>query len=144
MYFCKNCGSPYQTDQAVVCVKCGAPKGQGVNYCHNCGRPVQPGAVVCMNCGVALGVVPGVNAKSKLAAGLFGIFLGQFGVHNFYLGYTTKAIIQLVMVIVGWLTTCLGLGVFLIFGAAIWGLVEGIMILTGSINTDAQGNPLRD
>ena len=91
MYFCKNCGSPYQTDQAVVCVKCGAPKGQGVNYCHNCGRPVQPGAVVCMNCGVALGVVPGVNAKSKLAAGLFGIFLGQFGVHNFYLGYTTKA-----------------------------------------------------
>lgn len=144
MYFCKNCGSPYQTDQAVVCVKCGAPKGQGVNYCHNCGRPVQPGAVVCMNCGVALGVVPGVNAKSKLAAGLFGIFLGQFGVHNFYLGYTTKAIIQLVMVIVGWLTTCLGLGVFLIFGAAIWGLMEGIMILTGSINTDAQGNPLRD
>ena len=144
MYFCKNCGSPYQTDQAVVCVKCGAPKGQGVNYCHNCGRPVQPGAVVCMNCGVALGVVPGVNAKSKLAAGLFGIFLGQFGVHNFYLGYTTKAIIQLVMVIVGWLSTCLGLGVFLIFGAAIWGLVEGIMILTGSIHTDAQGNPLWD
>ena len=27
--------------------------------------------------------------KSKMAAGLLGIFLGTFGVHNFYLGYTT-------------------------------------------------------
>lgn len=27
------------------------------------------------------------NAKSKMAAGLLGIFLGSFGVHNFYLGY---------------------------------------------------------
>ena len=29
-----------------------------------------------------------VNQKSKVAAGLFGIFLGSFGVHNFYLGFT--------------------------------------------------------
>lgn len=41
------------------------------------------------------------NAKSKMAAGLLGIFLGSFGVHNFYLGYTTKAVIQLVCTIVG-------------------------------------------
>ena len=26
----------------------------------------------------------------------------------------------------------------------VWGLIEGIMILTGSINTDANGNPLKD
>ncbi len=26
---------------------------------------------------------------------------------------------------------------------AIWGLIEGIMILTGSINTDANGVPLK-
>ena len=28
--------------------------------------------------------------------------------------------------------------------SGIWGLVEGIMILTGSINKDAQGKPLRE
>lgn len=27
MYHCKYCGEPYSTVQAVVCVKCGAPKG---------------------------------------------------------------------------------------------------------------------
>ena len=36
MYFCKNCGEPYMTDEAVMCVKCGVAKGQGNNYCHNC------------------------------------------------------------------------------------------------------------
>ena len=38
MYFCKNCGEPYMTDEAVMCVKCGVAKGQGNNYCHNCGK----------------------------------------------------------------------------------------------------------
>ena len=33
--------------------------------------------------------------KSKIGAGLLGIFLGGFGVHNFYLGYKDKAIAQL-------------------------------------------------
>lgn len=43
MYFCKNCGEPYMTDEAVMCVKCGVAKGQGNNYCHNCGKPLAPG-----------------------------------------------------------------------------------------------------
>ena len=58
MYFCKNCGEPYMTDEAVMCVKCGVAKGQGNNYCHNCGKPLAPDAAVCLNCGVA-------NAKNK-------------------------------------------------------------------------------
>lgn len=70
--------------------------------------------------------------KSKMAAGLLGIFLGGWGIHNFYLGYTGKGIAQIFVT----LFTC-GIG-------AIWGLIEGIMILTGSINTDAEGNPLVD
>ena len=28
--------------------------------------------------------------------------------------------------------------------SGIWGLIEGILILTGSMNVDADGNPLRD
>lgn len=92
MYFCKNCGEPYMTDEAVMCVKCGVAKGQGNNYCHNCGKPLAPDAAVCLNCGVANKQAPAPDAKSKLVAGLLAIFLGTFGVHNFYLGYTGKAV----------------------------------------------------
>ena len=76
MYFCKNCGEPYMTDEAIMCVKCGVAKGQGNNYCHNCGKPLAPDATVCLNCGVANKQAPAADAKSKLVAGLLGIFLG--------------------------------------------------------------------
>lgn len=76
------------------------------------------------------------NRKSKLAAGLFGIFLGAFGVHNFYLGYEGKAIAQL-------LITVLSCGI-LAFASALWGFIEGILILTGEINVDGKGNPLKN
>ncbi len=77
---------------------------------------------------------PGAVGKSRLAAGLLGIFLGGFGVHRFYLGYTNIGIIQIVVTVL----TC-GLG-------ALWGLVEGILILTRNENflTDANGVPLTD
>jgi TM2 domain-containing membrane protein YozV len=58
--------------------------------------------------------------KSRMTAGLLGIFLGGFGVHNFYLGYTNKAVLQIVVTVL----TC-GLG-------ALWGIFEGIMIITGN------------
>ena len=48
------------------------------------------------------------------------------------------------MTIVGLLTSCFGIGVILVFAAEIWGLIEGILILTGNINTDAKGVSLRD
>lgn len=70
--------------------------------------------------------------KSKMAAGLLGIFLGAWGIHNFYLGFTKKAIIQIVVTLV----TC-GIG-------GIWGFIEGILILCGKIDADADGNPLQD
>jgi len=146
MYFCKSCGSEYAYKEAVICVKCGVKKGDGRAFCHSCGKPMQnESATVCLNCGVgrvpassgASGVsgVPGV--KSKLLAGLLGIFLGCFGVHNFYLGYTNKAIIQLILGVLGAPT----LGITAL-ASGIWGIVEAIYILTGKIDQDADGNPL--
>ena len=73
---------------------------------------------------------------SKTSAILITFFLGGLGVHNFYLGYTGKAIGQLLL-------TILSCGILSPI-SAIWGLIEGILILTGSINTDAQGNSLVD
>jgi TM2 domain-containing membrane protein YozV len=76
--------------------------------------------------------------KSKLVAGLLGIFLGSLGIHRFYLGHTTIGVIQLLLTIfVGFFT----------FGlVGLWGFVEGIMILCGAqmFRADAKGIPLRD
>jgi TM2 domain-containing membrane protein YozV len=73
------------------------------------------------------------DRKSKLAAGLFGIFLGGLGVHRFYLGYTGIGIAQIAVTI----ATC-GFGY-------LWGFIEGILILCGSmITTDSSGRTLKD
>ena len=97
--FCRNCKGQINPN-ATFCTVCGAPVGAGKNYCPACGENVSPLAVICVKCGTAL--VPmnpqgNINAKSKLAGGLLGIFLGGYGVHNFYLGYIKKAVIQLVI-----------------------------------------------
>lgn len=81
-------------------------------------------------------IPPGYQQKSKIAAGLLGIFLGSFGVHNFYLGYTGKAVAQLLIT----LLTC-GIGSV---ASGIWGFIEGIMILTDSIRVDGNNIPLRN
>ncbi|SEE73539.1 TM2 domain-containing protein [Arthrobacter alpinus] len=76
--------------------------------------------------------------KSKVVAGILGILLGSLGIHNFYLGKTKIALIQL-------LVSVISLG-FLAPFMGIWGLVEGILILVGheSYRTDAKGVPLKD
>lgn len=82
------------------------------------------------------------NNKQKVVAGLLAIFLGSYGIHNFYLGYTKKAVIQLVCTIVGLALSIILIGAFVVLGIAIWAWVEAIMIFTGKIATDAAGNPL--
>lgn len=47
----------------------------------------------------ATSVPAGYQQKSKIIAGILGIFLGGLGIHNFYLGRTTRAVIQLVLTI---------------------------------------------
>lgn len=128
--FCKNCGKE-MVNNAVVCVGCGVKAGEGMNYCQNCGSQIVPNANVCTNCGCAVSsIAPGMERKSKVTAGLLGIFLGGIGIHNFYLGYTGKAIAQI------FVSLCTaGVG-------SLWGFIEGILILTGSISKDANGVPL--
>ena len=107
-------------------------------FCPNCGKEVNEKAYVCVNCGVKLPdtATKDDNRKSRVVAGILGIFFGSLGIHNFYLGYNGKGIAQLLM-------SVLSLGLLAAI-SAFWGLVEGIMILIGSINTDASGTPLKD
>jgi len=135
--YCKNCGNAMDPI-AAICVKCGCAVGTGTAYCPNCGQTTMPGAAVCTSCGYALNTAPAADAKSKLVAGLLGIFLGTFGVHNFYLGNTKKAVTQL---LIGLLGSCIAVGPII---TGIWGLIEGIQILCGKITVDGKGNPLAE
>lgn len=63
--------------------------------------------------------------KSKVAAALLCWFLGIFGVHRFYMGYTLIGVVQL-----------LTLGV-----CGIWTIIDFIMILTGGLK-DSEGQDL--
>lgn len=105
-------------------------------FCSNCGAKLSEGADVCLKCGKIINTEnitsDDLSTRSKLAAGLLGIFLGAWGIHNFYLGYTSKAVSQIIVTII----TC-GIG-------SLWGFIEGILILAGSIDTDSEGKKLRD
>lgn len=102
------------------------------------------------------------GAKSSVAAGLLGLFLGAWGAHDFYLGYKKNAIIHVILggggIILGiigamivassmnlrsLLTGSTGwqgplggilswIGWLAVAGSAIWGIVGGVMCLTKS------------
>ena len=138
--FCRNCGA--QTDDnAQFCIRCGASLQSGEGdaappppFEAPPPPPPPPGATPWT------APPPGLaEPKQKLVAALLGILLGWIGIHRFYLGYTTIGIIQLCLGLAGMLTC----GITTI-AAWIWGIVDGVMILTGSLRTDAHGVPLRD
>ena len=139
--YCRNCSAEVTPGNA-YCTGCGAPVGSGDRFCPNCGTQAPPDACACGSCGCPLrgAPTPQIEQRSKLVAGLLGIFVGYLGIHNFYLGYTNRAILQLVLGTVGGFLTC-GITTAV---AGIWGLIEGIQLLTGSIKTDARGVPLKD
>lgn len=85
-----------------------------------------------------------LEQKSKIAAVLLALFLGGLGVHNFYLGYTNRGIIQLVIYLVSIPLMFIGIGFFTIFIPGTWAFVEMILLLAGNINTDGNGLPLKE
>ncbi|PJI93736.1 TM2 domain-containing protein [Luteimicrobium subarcticum] len=82
--------------------------------------------------------VPVPAPKTKLAAGLLGIFLGGLGIHRFYLGYTGIGVTMLLITLLAGWFTC-GIAPLVV---AIWGFIEGIVYLASSNARDAQGRPL--
>lgn len=84
----------------------------------------------------------GYAQKSKIVAGLLGLFLGGLGVHNFYLGYTGKAVAQLLLTLIGWIIL---IGSII---SGIWALIESVLILCSSYGSnwhrDGRGQELQD
>jgi TM2 domain-containing membrane protein YozV len=95
-------------------------------FCLACGRGIDGRAEICPLCGVrqpmAYTAPPlGQNTasgKNRVAAGLFAILLGTFGVHKFYLGQIGQGILYLCLFWTGI--------------PSIVGIVEGILYLTKS------------
>lgn len=79
---------------------------------------------------------PGYVQKSRIAAGILAILLGAYGIHSFYLGNTSRGLMQLLIS----LLTC-GIGAIVM---EIWGILDGIKLLDGRINVDANGVFLKD
>jgi TM2 domain-containing membrane protein YozV len=88
-------------------------------YCVNCGASIDARAEICPVCGVRQ---PSLRRPGKLsrrvAAAIFAIILGSFGVHRFYLGQTGWGILY---VLFCWTLI-----------PAVAGLIEGILYLTMS------------
>ena len=74
--------------------------------------------------------------KSKLVMLILAIFLGWAGGHNFYLGFTSKAVGQL-------LISILSFGL-LIPVSSIWALIEGVVLFGNQHAIDSNGIPLKD
>lgn len=168
--YCRNCKNQLGED-AAICMQCGVPVGKGKNYCPVCGEQTHPEAVMCVKCGSSFikeeAPAEPVGAKSAMVAGILGIFLGALGVHNFYLGYTKKAVVQLLLSIfsiffamlyvagivgftfeweIGALifaVISLIIGVLCSIAVGIWAFVEAIMLLCGAKKKDGKGNLLK-
>jgi len=72
--------------------------------------------------------------KQWIIALLLAFFVGPLGIHNFYLGYNSRGLIQLLLSVI-----VIGLPI-----TAIWAFIEFIMIImrSGSYGCDATGQPL--
>lgn len=134
-----------------VCTECGRVVRVGDVYCPACGkfindgkhkRPADAEATEVQEPVEVVSPAPVSNGHSRVVAALLAFFLGGFGIHNFYLGFTSRAVIQLLLTLVLSLFTC-GASAF---AAYVWAFVEGVMILAGAdgYTTDASGERLHD
>lgn len=144
---CQNCGASLRPD-ATRCAKCGShyqyaqPAQQAQQYAPQpqapmmTATPPQQYAQPAPQYQQTPFSQPMDAPRSKLVAALLAIFLGIFGIHNFYLGHVARGIIQLVLTLVSPFFFCLVLPV-----VWVWSFIEFILILTGSLR-DKYNRPL--
>ncbi len=79
---------------------------------------------------------PGYIQRSRIAAGILAIFLGYLGIHSFYLGNTSQGLMKLLISLLTF-----GIGAIVM---TVLGILDGVKLLDGRINTDAYGVYLKD
>ena len=71
------------------CQKCGNEVADGVAFCQTCGAPTAIPAQ-------AAPPAQEMSSKSLITYALLGFFLGNLGVHDFYAGYSGRAICNII------------------------------------------------
>lgn len=94
----------------------------------------------CRDCGQNIGkikICPHCSCdnrkRSRLTGGLLQVLCGAVGLGRFYLGYNKVAVLQI-------LASLLTFGV----AGAIWGFIDGLMILGGALERDGKGHLLAE
>lgn len=119
------------------CRSCGQELGESVKCCPICKAEQEEKELQLdtekVNCDIQekkeLEEYP-YSPRSRVTAGLLQIFLGGLGMGRFYLGYNGIALAQLFTFP-------------LFFIGAIWGVVDGILILCGQVPYDVNGVPVK-
>ena len=75
------------------------------------------------------------SSKSRMIAGILALFLGRYGIHDFYLGYKQKGLVKLLVAIF------LSRVPFVTLVLTILAIYDAVMIFTGKVQ-DAYGAEL--
>ncbi|HSU12631.1 TM2 domain-containing protein [Longimicrobium sp.] len=68
------------------------------------------------------------NKKSAGVAYALWFFLGMFGAHRFYMNRSGSAAAQLVITVTSWILLFVFIGLFTLFGVAVWVLIDAFLI----------------
>ena len=129
-----------------------------IKFCTNCGSNIDNNQEKCLVCGKVLKYnseqiketsanennnfnksnTDESSLKSRSIAIILALFLGSLGIHNFYLGYKSKGIAQLLITTIGSLAC--GVGAFI---TQLWVIIDILSLAFGRLDKDADGNQLR-
>ncbi len=88
---------------------------------------------------------PEKSPKSWIVAALLGVFLGIFGVHNFYLGYRNHGAAQLILGLLSFVLGGTGIGALGVLVLFCWVVADifRIIFCAGKFGLDGHDRPLR-
>ena len=129
--YCRNCGEKIDNTNC-FCTNYGWDPKLGNSFCCKCGARTLPHQVTCLNCGQNLASQMIESDRNMYIAAILAFLLGAFGIHDFYLGYTSRGVIKIVLTLL----------VATSFISGIWSIVDLVLILTGKM-CDSKGLPLK-
>ena len=105
-------------------------------FCNHCGAEIAEKAAICLKCGVPNSSAGNLekSSKTRIAYVLLGIFLGGWGVHNYYAGRTGIAVAQMIITLLSIPLCFVVVGIFGLMAVGIWVLIE-----VCTVTKDGQG-----